>query len=68
MSVGPEVVVVGGGVVGLAVGYELARQGCRVRILERHRPGWGASRVAGGMLAPVSEAELDVPGWELFVE
>jgi glycine oxidase len=56
---GADVVVLGGGVIGLAVAYELARLKRRVLVLERERAGCGASRAAGGMLAPVSEAELE---------
>ena len=54
-----ETVVLGAGVIGLALGYELARAGRRVRIVERDRPGSGASGVAGGMLATVSEADWE---------
>ncbi len=53
-----EVVVIGAGVAGLGVAWRLASAGCRVRVLERARPGAGASTAAAGMLAPVSEAEL----------
>jgi glycine oxidase len=54
-----ETVILGAGVIGLALGYELLRAGHRVRIVERDRPGGGASRVAGGMLATVSEADWE---------
>jgi glycine oxidase len=49
-------VIVGGGVIGLACAWRAARRGLRVRVLERDRPGAGASGVAAGMLAPVGEA------------
>ncbi|HEX5954894.1 MAG TPA: glycine oxidase ThiO [Solirubrobacterales bacterium] len=51
-----DVVVVGGGVVGLACAWRAAERGLRVLVLERDRPGAGASNVAAGMLAPVGEA------------
>ena len=51
-----RVVVVGGGVIGLSVAWRLARAGARVTLLERDRVGAGTSRVAAGMLAPVTEA------------
>ena len=51
-----EYVIVGGGVIGLALAYELSRRGRGVLVLERDRPGNGATAAAGGMLAPVSEA------------
>lgn len=52
----PDLLVVGGGAIGLACAREAARRGMRVRVLERERPGAGASGVAAGMLAPVGEA------------
>jgi len=54
-------VIVGGGVIGLALAYELSRRGRGVLVLERDRPGSGATAAAGGMLAPVSEAGNDPP-------
>jgi glycine oxidase len=51
-----DVAVVGGGVIGLAVAWRAAQRGLRVVILERGEVGGGTSRVAAGMLAPVSEA------------
>ncbi len=53
--------IVGGGVIGLALAYELLRRGRSVLVLERDRPGSGATAAAGGMLAPVSEAGHDPP-------
>ncbi len=50
--------VVGGGAIGLAIAWRAARHGMRVVVLERQRPGEGASWVAAGMLAPVTEARL----------
>lgn len=61
MSARPDVVVVGGGVVGLSVAYELARRGALPLVLDRGDSRGGASRAAAGMLAPVSEAELEEP-------
>jgi glycine oxidase len=54
-----DVVVVGAGVIGLACGWRCAQRGLRVLVLERApEPGAGASGVAAGMLAPVTEAEF----------
>lgn len=50
--------VVGGGVIGLSVAWRAAQRGLRVIVLERAEPGAGASSVAAGMLAPVTEASL----------
>ena len=52
----PDVLVVGAGVIGLAIGWEASRRGLRTLVLDRGRPGSGATGVAAGMLAPVSEA------------
>src|SRR5262249_46141983 len=38
-----EVLVVGGGIVGAATAYFLARKGVRVTLIEGEHPGWGAS-------------------------
>jgi len=53
-----DVVVVGGGIVGLAIAYELARRGRAVLVLDRGEPAGVATRAAAGMLAPTSEADL----------
>jgi glycine oxidase len=52
-----DVVVIGGGVIGLAVAWRAAQRGHAVRVLERGELGGGASHVAAGMLAPVTEAD-----------
>jgi glycine oxidase len=51
-----DVIVVGGGVIGLSVAWRAARSGLRVTVLERDRAGGGTTHHAAGMLAPVSEA------------
>ncbi|MBV8087637.1 MAG: glycine oxidase ThiO [Chloroflexi bacterium] len=51
-----DTLVVGGGVIGCAVAWELAKRGQRVAVLERDAVGCGASGMAAGMLAPQSEA------------
>jgi glycine oxidase len=53
-----DVAVVGGGLIGLACAWRAAERGLSVVVLERDRPGAGASGVAAGMLAPVTEAEF----------
>lgn len=58
-----EILIVGAGVIGLSLGWELARGGQQVTILERDKAGQGTSRLAAGMLAPASEIgfeELDL--------
>ncbi len=52
---GYDVVVVGGGVIGLSVGWWAARTGRSVAVCDP-APGQGSSWAAAGMLAPLSEA------------
>ena len=51
-----DVLIVGAGVIGLAIAWRAAQRGMSVRVIDRGTPGSGASRVAAGMLAPVGEA------------
>src|SRR5215207_11628484 len=60
MARGLDVLVVGGGIIGLSCARELARAGKRVEVLERLPAGNAASIAAGGMLAPL--AEVPAPG------
>src|SRR5205807_4739078 len=53
-----DVAVVGAGIAGLASAWRAAQDGLRVVVLERESPGFGASSVAAGMLAPVTEADF----------
>jgi glycine oxidase len=53
-----DAVVVGGGLIGLACAWRAAQRGLSVLVIERGEPGSGASGVAAGMLAPVTEAEF----------
>jgi glycine oxidase len=57
-SLASTVAVVGGGVIGLSCAWRAASAGFAVTVHDP-APGSGASHVAGGMLAPVTEA---VPG------
>jgi len=50
-----DVLVVGGGVVGLSLAWRLAQRALRVVVLDAGSPG-GASWAAAGMLAPLAEA------------
>ncbi len=57
----PRTVIVGAGVMGLSIGWQLAAAGCDVEIFDAGEAGQGASRAAAGMLATCSEVE---PGEE----
>lgn len=51
-----DVVIIGGGVIGLSIARELAGRKS-VLLLDRGSPGQGTSRAAAGMLTPLSEAD-----------
>jgi len=51
-----DVVIVGGGIVGCACAYELAKAGASVTLLEYGKTGMQATNAAAGMLAPMIEA------------
>ncbi len=51
MTTSPDVIVVGGGVIGCSTAYHLARAGVRTLVLERGRLGAQASSAASGVLS-----------------
>lgn len=57
-----DLVIVGGGIVGLSIAWRAAQRGLSVAVLERDELGGGATHVAAGMLAPVSEVEFGEAG------
>lgn len=62
-----DIVVVGAGIVGCAVGYELARRGASVEVVDDRPAGAGATQASGGMLAPWNEAPDAGPLLDLAV-
>lgn len=58
--------IVGGGVIGCACAYYLARQGLSVRLVERGKVGHGCSYGNAGWMAPAHALPLPMPGalWE----
>jgi glycine oxidase len=50
-----DVVIIGGGVIGLSVAWRSAQQGLRVVVADP-APGQGATHAAAGMLTPIAEA------------
>jgi glycine oxidase len=50
-----DVLIIGGGVIGLAIGWRAAQQGLSVVIADPD-PGLGATHAAAGMLTPIAEA------------
>jgi len=61
----PDLVVIGGGIIGLSAARAAAGRGLRVRVLERDAFGGGATRAAAGMLSPLAEAGSGGPFLEL---
>jgi glycine oxidase len=54
-----DAVVIGAGLIGLACAWRASRRGLSVLVVDRApEPGAGASCVAAGMLAPVTEADF----------
>jgi glycine oxidase len=62
-----DAIVVGAGIIGCAVGRELARRGARTAIIESRKAGGGATQASAGVLAPYIEAPGGGPLHELTV-
>ncbi|TWU31533.1 glycine oxidase ThiO [Novipirellula artificiosorum] len=56
-----SVTIVGGGVIGLSLAWELSQRGVEVHLFERHRIGDSTSRVAAGILPPANLARASDP-------
>jgi glycine oxidase len=56
-----DVVVVGGGLIGSSVAFELAAQGLHVALLDSQQPGREASWAAAGMLSPGPDSREALP-------
>ncbi|MEZ4651080.1 MAG: FAD-dependent oxidoreductase [Candidatus Eisenbacteria bacterium] len=66
-QIAPDVLVVGGGILGLATSCELLSRGHTVSIVERD-PAGSATRAAGGMLSPWAEFSAPAPWQSLLVQ
>ncbi len=56
-----KILIIGGGVIGLGIGWQLAKAGASVAIYEQAEAGRAASWAAAGMLAPLAEAHTEEP-------
>lgn len=56
-----DVAVIGGGIIGSSVAFELAAEKLRVTLLDRQKPGLEASWAAAGMLSPGPHSPADDP-------
>lgn len=64
-----DVVVVGGGVMGCATAYYLARLGIPSTVIEQNAFGWGASGATAGVVGPLWHVPHDnAPFFELALE
>jgi glycine oxidase len=59
--------VIGAGIVGCSVAYELARRGLSVEVIDERMVGMGATQASAGMLAPYIEAHEESPLFDLTV-
>jgi glycine oxidase len=63
----PDIIVVGAGIVGCAVAFELARRGASVQMVDERAAGMGATHAAAGILAPHIEVSADTAFLQLAV-
>jgi len=49
-----DCLILGGGIVGLSIAYQLARDGAQVRVIDRNQPGREASWAGAGILPPAN--------------
>lgn len=61
-----DVIVTGGGLIGLTVAWRAAQRGLDVLVLERDTCAHGATRAAAGMLAPIAEIDFGSAGESLL--
>jgi len=56
-----DVAIIGGGIIGGSIAFELARHKLRVVLLDRQQPGLEASWAAAGMLSPPPDSPDAIP-------
>ena len=60
----PDVIVVGGGVVGASIAYQLAKRGATVTVIDRGEDPGPATPASAGLLLPVAEGARQGPMFE----
>ena len=61
MSHPPETIIIGGGIIGLSIAWNLSRHGGKVTLLERDRVGRATSWAGAGILPPANLAKASDP-------
>lgn len=56
-----DVAIIGGGIIGASIAFELAAEKLRVVVVDRQEPGLEASWAAAGMLSPAPDSPRDLP-------
>jgi glycine oxidase len=56
-----DIAIIGGGIIGVSIAFELAAEKLNVIVVDRKEPGREASWAAAGMLSPASESAHDLP-------
>lgn len=56
-----DVAIIGGGLIGASIAFELAEAKLRVAVFDRQEPGREASWAAAGMLSPAPDSARDLP-------
>ncbi len=62
MSEKQNIVVIGGGVIGMSIALELASRGAQVTVIDRGEPGFGCSYGNAGWITPCFAMPLPMPG------
>ncbi|MDR3606924.1 MAG: FAD-dependent oxidoreductase [Oligoflexia bacterium] len=62
MSAKQNILVIGGGVIGLSTAYELSRRGASVTVIDKGEPGFGCSYGNAGWITPCFALPLPMPG------
>ncbi len=62
MNAKSDVLIIGGGIVGLSTAVQLAAGGAKVRVIEKDRVGYGCSYGNAGWMTPCFALPLPMPG------
>src|SRR3954469_15476189 len=57
-----DIIIIGGGVIGMACAYELSSRGAQVTVIDRGEPGFGCSYGNAGWITPCFALPLPMPG------